>query len=99
MRELQKIDAEFPLQYALCFGIIALDEGLSISDLAERAGLSLSTVSRVCGALSTKRQKGRAFDLIKVNICAEERRRKELFLTVKGRAILHGIEYVLDQHD
>lgn len=96
LRELQKIDPEFPLQYAVCLGIIAMDEGLSITDLSERSGLSLSTVSRIVGALSHKRQAGQAYDVVKVKISATERRRKELTLSTKGRILVESIERLLD---
>ncbi|MFK7839089.1 MAG: helix-turn-helix domain-containing protein, partial [Bdellovibrionales bacterium] len=58
LRELQKIDPEFPIQYAICLGEITLDEGLSVTQLSNRTGLALSTVSRIVGALSQYRQMG-----------------------------------------
>ena len=58
LRELQKIDPEFPLQYAVCLAEIALDEGLSVTDLSNRTGMAISTVSRIVGALSDYRQSG-----------------------------------------
>lgn len=91
----QSIDPEFPLQYALSLIIVALDEGISISDLSTRTGLSLSTTSRIVGALSTKRQRGEAYNLIKVRICAEERRRKELYLTDKGHIAIKKLVEIL----
>ena len=64
LHALRRIHPEFPLQYALCLFEIAMDEGLSISTLAQRVNLSLSTVSRIVGALSQHRQSGTAFELI-----------------------------------
>ena len=84
----QKIDAEFPLQYMLCLIEIAADEGISLSDLANRTQMPLSTVSRIVGALSDHRQKGKSYGLIRVDISATERRRKELSLSPKGRALV-----------
>ena len=92
LREFQKIDPEFPLQYAICLLEISQDEGLSITTLAERTGLTLSTVSRIVGALAKKRQKGRPYDLIKTSFAKDQRRRKELTLTTKGRAVIKGLE-------
>lgn len=97
LRELQKIDPEFPLQYALCLGLIAENEGGSLSDLAEKANYSLSTTSRIVGALSHKRQKGQAYNLVKVKICPNERRRKEISLTPKGRAIISALQNLLSE--
>ena len=91
LRELQKLDPEFPLQYAMCLAMIARDEGISLTTLAQRSGLALSTVSRIVGALSQNRQRGLAYGLVKVKISPTERRRKELTLTARGRAYIHGI--------
>lgn len=95
LRELQKIDAEFPLQYAVCLAEISLEEGLSLTDLSTRTGMALSTVSRIIGALSKHRQKGAPYNLIRVKISAAERRRKELYLTPRGRAVIGGINDLL----
>ncbi len=97
LRELQKIDSEFPLQYAVCLGEIAANEGLSLSQLAERTGMPLSTVSRIVGALSRNRQKGAAYDLVRVTISTTERRKKELTLTTRGHAVMNSIRDLIDQ--
>jgi DNA-binding MarR family transcriptional regulator len=95
LRELQKIDAEFPLQYAVCLTEISLEEGLSLTELSARTGMALSTVSRIVGALSKNRQKGAPYNLVRVKIAANERRRKELYLTPRGRAVIEGISGIL----
>lgn len=95
LREFQKIDPEFPLQYAVCLVEISLNEGLSLTELSEKTGMALSTVSRIVGALSKNRQKGKAFELIKVQISKTERRRKELFLTTKGKAVISSLNDIL----
>ncbi len=94
-RELQKIDAEFPLQYSVCLAEIALEEGISLTDLAARTGMALSTVSRIIGALSKNRQSGHPYNLIRVKISERERRRKEIFLTPRGRAVINSIADLL----
>ena len=91
LRELQKIDAEFPLQYAVCLTEISQEEGLSLTDLSVRTGMALSTVSRIVGALANNRQKGTPYNLIRIKISATERRRKELYLTPRGRAVIDSI--------
>ncbi len=96
LRQLQKIDPEFPLQYAICLGEIALDEGCSLTTLAERAGLTLSTVSRIVGALSDFRQNGQPYGLIEIKVSATERRRKELTLSPRGRTLLQKLGKVLE---
>ena len=98
LRELQKIDPEFPLQYAVCLAEISMDEGLSLTRLAGKTGMALSTVSRIVGALSKYRQKGPPFGLVKVTVSAQERRRKELTLTAKGKAVMSSIADLCADH-
>ena len=88
LRSVQKIDGEFPIQYAICLVEIARNEGCSVTALAEKTNLALSTVSRIVGALSDYRQMGPAYGFIEVKISATERRRKEIFLTANGRQVL-----------
>ncbi len=91
LRALQKIDAEFPLQYAVCLAEISREEGLSLTQLCDKTGLAISTVSRIVGALSDSRQKGRPYGLVRVVISPAERRRKELYLTPRGKASIKTI--------
>lgn len=95
LQELQKIDSEFPLQYALCLSEIAVNEGMSLTELADKTGMPLSTVSRIVGALSKHRQRGTAYNLVKVTISPKERRRKQLTLTAKGQSVVNGISEII----
>lgn len=95
LRELQKIDPEFPLQYAVCLAEISLNEGFSLTSLSERTGMPLSTVSRIVGALSKQRQKRTAYGLVRAQVSAQERRKKELYLTPRGRAVINSIGDIL----
>jgi DNA-binding MarR family transcriptional regulator len=97
LRELQKIDPEFPLQYAVCLSQIAVNEGLSLTALADTTGMPLSTVSRIVGALSRNRQKGAPYGLVRVDVSASERRRKELYLSARGRAVISSISDIIGQ--
>ena len=96
MRLLQKTDGEFPLQYALCLAEISLNEGMSLTALAEKVGLSLSTISRIVGSLSDFRQNGQPYGLVEIRVSAQERRRKELYLTQKGRSLMQKISKILE---
>lgn len=96
LRALQKIDPEFPLQYAVCLAEISAQEGLSLTQLADKTGLALSTVSRIIGALSKHRQKGSPYGLVRVAVSETERRRKELYLTPKGKAVMAAIASILN---
>jgi DNA-binding MarR family transcriptional regulator len=94
-RVFHAIDAEFPLQYIICLTEIGRDEGLSLTTLAERTNLSLSTISRIVGALSDYRQNGQPFGLVDIQISKTERRRKELALTDKGKLILNNATKII----
>ena len=97
LHELQKIDPEFPLQYAVCLMEISLDEGLSLTALSAKTGMPLSTISRIVGALSRQRQRGAPYGLIRAAISPHERRKKELYLTTRGRAIIRAITFIVEQ--
>ncbi len=88
LHRIQTVDPEFPIQYAICLAEISLNEGCSVTTLAENTGLALSTVSRIIGALSDYRQRGEPYGFIEVKISPMERRRKELYMTPAGRAAL-----------
>ena len=90
-RHIKKIDSEFPIQYAICLIEISENEGCSVTNLAELCGIPLSTVSRIIGALSDYRQLGEPYHLIEVKVSPNERRKKELYLTQKGRTTLKEI--------
>lgn len=91
LRLFQTLDPEFPLQYAVCFCLIARNEGLSLTQLSKEAGLSLSTTSRIVAALSENRQNGSGYHLVGVEVVPEERRRKAISLTVKGRHVIETL--------
>lgn len=97
LRAIQKIDPEFPIQYALCLVEIAENEGCSLTNLAEKTGLALSTVSRITGALSNYRQKGQPYGFIDMRVSPTERRRKELYLTNSGKAALRSLLSALEK--
>ncbi len=50
LREVQKIDPEFPVQYAICLAFISRHEGIGLTELARMVRMPLSTVSRIVGA-------------------------------------------------
>jgi len=95
LRELQRLDSEFPLQYSICLGEIAMNEGLSLTQLSDKTGLALSTISRIVGALSKYRQNGQPYGLVEIRISPVERRRKELYLTHKGWSLIKNIQHVI----
>lgn len=97
LKELQYVDPEFPLQYSICLAEISMNEGLSLTQLSEKTGLSLSTVSRIVGALSDYRKNKQPYGFIKLEVSKQERRRKELYLTEKGVALMEKITEKLEE--
>ncbi len=90
LKQLQSINTEFPLQYIICLAHIALEEGLCMTDLAERTGMALSTVSRITTALS---KPSGAYELIKIEIVPNEKRRKRIFLNQRGKKTINQVKH------
>lgn len=70
-----------PVSYAQAFIEIAADPGLSITTLADRLNMPLSTVSRIVAALADAKKYG----LVDVSYASDEKRRKVITLSEKGR--------------
>lgn len=100
LRDVQKllemisaIQPEMPLQQARCLFIVAeSEEGMSLSDIAKKAGIGLATASRYIGALGkTNRRREEGLQLIESFEDPMERRKKIIRLTPKGRAAVRRI--------
>ena len=91
LEELAKIDSEFPLQWALVFIEIVKDEGASLKDIAERTDISMSVMSRTIGALSNYRRMGKPYGLVLVRHAKDDKRRKELYLSAKGKKLAQAL--------
>jgi len=89
--ELAKIDTEFPLQWALVFIEIVKNEGTSLKDISETTGISMSVMSRTIGALSNYRRMGKPYGLVLVKFAKDDRRRKELYLSKKGKKLAEAL--------
>jgi DNA-binding MarR family transcriptional regulator len=87
---IRQIDPEMPLQQAHCFLLIAeAEEGLSLSDLAKKAGIGLATASRYVGALGKiNRHREAGLQIIESFEDPMERRKKIIRLTSKGKFAL-----------
>lgn len=93
--ELSAVDTEFPLQWALVFIEIAQNEGSSLKDIAETTGISMSVMSRTVGALSNYRRMGKPYGVVLVKLAKDDRRRKELYLSAKGKRLAEKVLKVL----
>lgn len=81
-----------PLQYVTTFLLVALNEGKSVTEYAEMAGVSKSVMSRhILDIGERDRYMEEGFGLITYRPNPMELRRHEVFLTDKGRAVLHQI--------
>jgi DNA-binding MarR family transcriptional regulator len=74
------------------FLLVALNEGSSLRDIVELSGKPQSTMSRHLLDLGERnRRMEQGLDLVAWRIAPEELRRKEYYLTPKGRALLRRI--------
>lgn len=81
-----------PLQYVVAFLLVAMEEGLGVSEYAERAGVSMSVMSRHLLDIGERnRHMEEGFGLVTARQNPLELRRNEVFLTNKGRALLRQI--------
>jgi DNA-binding MarR family transcriptional regulator len=87
------IDPEMPLQQARCLFIVAQsEEGMSLSEIAKKAGIGLATASRYIGALGKiNRHREEGLLLIESFEDPMERRKKIIRLTSKGRITIRKI--------
>ena len=87
------LEQDMPLQQAKCLFIVSQEEeGMSLSDIAKKAGIGLATASRyisALGKLNRHRQEG--LQLIESFEDPMERRKKIIRLTAKGRTTIKRI--------
>lgn len=87
------IDSEMPLGQAKCLFIVSqVEEGMSLSDVARKAGIGLATASRYIGALGKiNRKKEDGLQLVESFEDPMERRKKIIRLTAKGKRVIKTI--------
>ena len=99
LRALSSLDKNFPLPYSVFLLEVARNEGCSLGDLGKATGMPLPTLSRILWALSTKRQNGaEPYRLIEQDYAPDNRRRKIIRLSPKGRAFISRVTGILDQN-
>jgi DNA-binding MarR family transcriptional regulator len=88
----RRIRPTMPLQYVIAFLLVAEEEGLSVSEYAERAGVSLSVMSRHLLDIGPRnRYMEEGFGLVETRQNPMELRKNELYLSHKGRALMNEI--------
>lgn len=93
LKRLKNIDNRITISSALVFLLIAQNEGCSITDIAEKAALSLSTCSKIIHGLGEHRQKGVPLRLVKITRDKASKRNKNVFLSQAGKGLIEGIEF------
>lgn len=96
--EFRKVNQNITANQIITFLNIALQEGISQSELEEKTGLHNATVSRICAILSDRGLKARsqeALDLIRIIPGEEDFRTKAQVLSHKGRLIFNGLRSIM----
>lgn len=95
IRKFRELDPDLPIGVAYVFMVAANhedDNGISLSELAERANVGLSSASRYVAALSKiNRHRREGFNLLVAHENPMERRQKLITLTPKGRVFLNKL--------
>jgi DNA-binding MarR family transcriptional regulator len=88
----QVLSLQIPVSMVEVFLLVAMNEGCSLRDLVQMSGRPQSSVSRqVLDAGETNRLGEPGLGLISWTIAPEELRRKQYWLTGKGRALLQRV--------
>jgi DNA-binding MarR family transcriptional regulator len=88
-----RIESEMPLQQLHCLLVIAqAKDGLSLTEIASKVGISLATASRYVAALG-KQNRHREEGLLLIESFEDpmERRKKIIRLTAKGRTAINKL--------
>jgi len=85
-------DITFSVACVLLLVAKAGDEGISLTEVAEKSGLGLSSVSRHCAYLGKiNRHHEEGYNLIQTHEDPMERRRRLATLTGKGKAFINQL--------
>lgn len=88
----REIRGDMPLQYVTTLLLVAANEGLSNQEYSRQAGVSKSVMSRHILDLSIRqRSGGDGLGLLMTRLSPMELRRHEVYLTPRGKAMVHRI--------
>lgn len=88
----RQVDQTMPMQLAYTFLLVALHDGISVTEVADLAGFRLATASRHLLDLGERnRKKEPGLGLVKSEVDPDELRRKIYTLTPKGRNLYNTI--------
>jgi DNA-binding MarR family transcriptional regulator len=89
LRPFFKLRATMPLQYITAFLLVALKEGQTVTELADRAGISPSLMTRHLADLGQmNRYHKDGYDLVESELDPMDRRTKRQRLTAKGQRLV-----------
>jgi DNA-binding MarR family transcriptional regulator len=94
----RELKSTMPLQYVATFLLVATDEGKSVTEYANKAGLTQSVMTRHLldmGEFNRYREEG--FNLIEQVIDPMDRRSHLARLTVKGRGLVARLGRALER--
>jgi DNA-binding MarR family transcriptional regulator len=92
MDAFKEIRHTMPLQHAYTFMLVALEEGLGVSEYAERANVAQTVMTRHLldiGLQTRTREPG--LGLVMQRPAPMDMRKHQAFLTPKGKALLHKL--------
>ena len=92
LNRFRELDAEMQMPQAVTLLTVALNEGISLSDLTERTRQATSSASRNVASLSTVHRKGKpGHGLVLNREDPFERRKKQHILTPKGLSFINQL--------
>lgn len=91
------IKQTMPLQHAYTFMLVAMNEGLSVSEYAEMAGVAQSVMTRHLLDIGPhNRRRGEGYGLVIQRPNPADFRQHQTFLTSQGKALLHRVLLTLE---
>jgi DNA-binding MarR family transcriptional regulator len=92
MEAFQAIRPLMPWQEAYAFLLVALEEGRGVQEYAKAVGVTQPAMTRILFALGSRdRQRKAGYGLVQQAIDPDDPRRRQTFLTAKGKALTHEI--------
>lgn len=94
--EFKKLRKDMPLSHTICFLMVAQEEGLTVSQYAERANVGQTVMTRWLfdiGSHSRTRDPG--LGLVTQRSDPNDLRKHQTFLTDRGRQLAHSLARVL----
>jgi DNA-binding MarR family transcriptional regulator len=88
----RKLRPTMPLQHAYTFLLVATEEGLGVSEYAEKAGVPQTVMTRhLLDMGSHTRTRNEGLGLVVSRMDPLDMRKHQTYLTSEGRALLHKI--------